>query len=137
MLTAITRFIGTVSALSLVGFGTIEFQTSELPARPVLIANATGQTILRFYAWSPDVHVSGDDLLGAGVLANGDETRIDVENGSGGCIYYFRVELADGSSLEGRPVNVCQITQYRYGPLGLAPIEDGLQGNIPGAYESP
>ncbi len=103
-----------VFALLAMMAGLAAFAPARDQARPVLIINATGQTILRFYASTPGFNVWEEDLLDREVIENGASARIDVANGSGRCLYDFRAELADGSRLDRRQVNVCEITEYRY-----------------------
>lgn len=107
------RTLGAV-VLSLAVLGSAAFQSDRAPARPVLIVNATGQTITHFYASTPGFNVWEEDLLGEDVIPNGASRRIDVNNGSGRSRYDFRARLADGAVLDRRGVDVCGIAEYRF-----------------------
>ena len=111
---AVARRAVGAAAVSLAILASAAFQTAGGPPRPVLIVNATGQTMTHFYASTPGFNVWEEDLLGEDVIPDGASARIDVENGSGRCLYDFRARLADGAVLDRRGINVCEITEYRY-----------------------
>jgi len=102
------------AGLFLAVLGSAALQTPDEQPRPVLIVNATGQTITHFYASTPGFNVWEEDLLGERVIANGASIRIDVNNGSGRCLYDFRARLADGVVLDRRGINACEVAEYRY-----------------------
>ncbi|WP_439477324.1 hypothetical protein [Brevundimonas sp.] len=110
----IARRAVTSAALSLAVLGSAALQTPDGQPRPVLIINATGQTITHFHASTPGFNVWEEDLLGERVIANGAAMRIDVDNGSGRCLYDFRARLADGVVLDRRGINACEVAEYRY-----------------------
>ncbi|MDP3800600.1 hypothetical protein [Brevundimonas sp.] len=114
MLNVIVRRTFGAAALSLAILGSAAFQMADCPSRPVLIVNATGQTITHFYASTPGFNVWEEDLLGDRVIPNGASARIDVNNGSGRCRYDFRARLADGTELDRWGVDVCRIAEYRF-----------------------
>lgn len=85
--------------------------------RDVSIQNRTGQTIMYLYWSNVAADGWGDDRLGSGILANGQDWNVTVDDGSGACRFDFRVELADGSDLEQRNVDVCStfVVQFARG----------------------
>lgn len=102
------------ATLSAVALGTMGFQSNDGQDRRVRIINATGVTMTHFYASNSGENDWQEDILGADVLANGASVRINIDDGSGACIYDFRARFADGDVLERYRINVCQISEYRY-----------------------
>lgn len=82
--------------------------------RRVRIHNQTGWTMLRFYA--SDVRATSweEDILGRGTLAAGRSVSINIDDGSGACLYDFRAEFTNGQVLVRNRVNVCQVADYYY-----------------------
>ena len=86
--------------------------------RDISIQNRTGDTIMYLY-WS-NVAASnwGDDRLGSGVLANGQDWNVTVDDGSGACPFDFRAQLSDGRDLEQRNVDVCSVYVVQFAGNG-------------------
>ena len=82
--------------------------------RRVRIHNQTGWTMLRFYASDSRKTSWEEDILGSSVLNNGRSVTINIDDGSGACIYDFRAEFTNGQALERMNINVCQIADYYY-----------------------
>ncbi|WP_370237281.1 hypothetical protein [Brevundimonas sp.] len=82
--------------------------------RRVRIHNQTGWTIVSLYATDPARTDWRGDLLTPEVLATGDSAVIDVDNGSGACVYVVRAEFSNGERLERVGVNVCRIADYYF-----------------------
>jgi len=70
--------------------------------------NSTGQTINEVYVSSSQQRDWGADLLGAGVLLNGNTLTIRIRDGQ--CLNDIRVIYASGRSQEWLQRNTCQIT---------------------------
>ena len=56
----------------------------------------------------------GLELLGDDVLENGQNVRINIDDGSGACIYDFKAEFTNGEELTRSRINVCEIGEYSY-----------------------
>lgn len=82
--------------------------------RHVKIINETDHTMVRFYASNVAAKSWEEDILGQSVLKPGEDVRINIDDGSGHCLYDFRAVFDDGQSLEKHNVNVCEISSYRY-----------------------
>lgn len=82
--------------------------------RRVRIINETRHTIVRFYA--SNVNASGweEDILGREVLRPGASVVMNIDDGSGYCLYDFKAVFDDGDSLVRNRVDVCKISSYRY-----------------------
>jgi hypothetical protein len=82
--------------------------------RRVRIHNNTGWTMLRFYASDSRVTDWEEDMLGQGTLAAGSSIMMNIDDGSGACLYDFKAEFTNGQVLTRFNVNVCQIADYYY-----------------------
>ena len=102
------------AAISAVAFGTMGFQSNDGQDRRVLIINATGVTMTHFYASNSGQADWEEDILGEDVLESGASVRINIDDGTGACLYDFMARFADGDELVRNRINVCEITEYRY-----------------------
>ncbi|MBN8528611.1 MAG: hypothetical protein J0M36_05210 [Caulobacterales bacterium] len=82
--------------------------------RRVRIHNQTGWTMLRFYASDSRKSDWEEDILGDSVLNNGRSVTVNIDDGSGACVYDFRAEFTNGQVLTRMNINVCQIADYYY-----------------------
>ncbi len=82
--------------------------------RRVRIHNNTGWTMLRFYASDSRVTDWEEDMLGRGTLAAGSSIMMNIDDGSGACLYDFKAEFTNGQVLTRFRVNVCEIADYYY-----------------------
>ena len=114
MFQAFARRAVLAAAISAVAFGTMGFQSNDGQDRRVRIINATGVTMTHFYASNSGEADWQEDILGQDVLASGASVRINIDDGTGACLYDFKARFADGDELIRYRINVCQITEYRY-----------------------
>jgi hypothetical protein len=114
MFKAFARRAVLAAAISAVAFGTMGFQSNDGQDRRVRIINATGVTMTHFYASNSGQNDWEEDILGQDVLRSGASVMVNIDDGSGACIYDFKARFADGDELERYRINVCQITEYRY-----------------------
>jgi hypothetical protein len=82
--------------------------------RRVRIHNNTGWTMLRFYASDSRITSWQEDMLGRGTLGAGRSIMMNIDDGSGACLYDFKAEFTNGQVLTRYNVNVCQIADYYY-----------------------
>ena len=82
--------------------------------RRVRIHNQTGWTMLRFHASDSRKSDWEEDILGDAVLNNGRSVTVNIDDGSGACVYDFRAEFTNGQVLTRMNINVCQIADYYY-----------------------
>ena len=108
------RLLAVVVALALTGAAPAPFQSNDGYDRHVTIHNETGWTMLRFYASDSRADSWEEDILGDRVLEAGASIRINIDDGSGACLYDFKAEFANGQELVRNRINVCQITDYTY-----------------------
>jgi hypothetical protein len=104
-----------VSRLTLAAFVLVSSATPAFASdRHVTIVNATNSTMVRFYASNSGRTSWEEDILGDRVLKPGQSVRINVDDGSGACVYDFRADFDDGDKLTRSSINVCEISTYRY-----------------------
>lgn len=75
--------------------------------RNVVIVNATGETIWRFYGSRVTTNSWEEDILGSSVLSAGNSINIDFDDGTGSCLFDMKAEFQDGRSIVRNDVNVC------------------------------
>lgn len=82
--------------------------------RVVEVTNKTGQTMVEFYASVTSTNSWEEDILDEDVLEDGDSVDVNVDDGSGKCIYDFRAIFESGAEAIKRGVNVCQISTFTF-----------------------
>ncbi len=82
--------------------------------RRVRIINETRYTIVRFYASNVSENDWEEDILGRDVLRPGQSVTVNVDDGTGYCLYDFKAVFDDGDELVRSRIDVCKISSYRY-----------------------
>lgn len=82
--------------------------------RRVTIVNDTGYTIVRFYASSENARSWEEDMLGDSTLKPGSSVRMNIDDGSGACMFDFKAVFSDGDTMIRKGVDVCKTATYRY-----------------------
>src|SRR5665213_1780763 len=82
--------------------------------RHVVIINETNHTIVSFYASNVAATTWEEDILGQDTLPPGHDVRINIDDGSGHCLYDFPAKFDDGTDTIKHNINVCEISSYRY-----------------------
>ena len=90
------------------------FTARIVTASIIRIHNDTGWTMLRFYASDSRSDDWEEDILGSDVLESGQDVRINIDDGSGACIYDFKAEFTNGQELTRSRINVCEVSEYTY-----------------------
>jgi hypothetical protein len=80
--------------------------------RRVRIINDSNVTLSRFYASNAGRRSWEEDILGNSVLPAGHSVVININDGSGACMFDFKAVLSDGRTIESYGMNVCQITAW-------------------------
>ena len=90
------------------------FSSSDAIAqdRRVVIINDTGNVVNNFYASNVNRTSWEEDILGKGVLQPGQRVTVNIDDGSGACLFDFRAVLANGRKVEARRMDVCQISSW-------------------------
>lgn len=84
--------------------------------RRVNIVNKTGYTMMEFYASNVDAKTWEEDILGKHVLESGQSVLINIDDGTGYCLYDFRAVFSDGDEVTKARVNVCEIGTFTFNP---------------------
>lgn len=93
-------------------------QSADGNDRRVLIENRSGQTIV-YVRGSPTTASSfGADRIPDRVLASGQRTTVDFDDGGRACMWDLRVTLADGRNVDRMNVNVCRVSRWTIGRNG-------------------
>ena len=75
-------------------------------------SNGTGNVVNSFYASNIKRTSWEEDILGKGVLQPGQRVTVNIDDGSGACLFDFRAVLANGRKVEARRVDVCQVSSW-------------------------
>jgi len=103
-----------VSAVATAVFTTFATGPALAANRQVTIVNGTTNSMVRFYAANSGRSDGQEDVLGDRILKPGQSVRVDIDDGSGACVYDFRAEFDNGETLARPKIDVCEITTYRY-----------------------
>jgi hypothetical protein len=82
--------------------------------RHVEVINETQHAIVQFYASNVDRGTWEEDILGEDVLPVGQSVNINIDDGSGACLYDFKAVFDDGEELVRNGINVCTTSTYTY-----------------------
>ena len=82
--------------------------------REMQIVNQTGFEIIEFYSSYKDEVDWGANLLTDQPIGGDDERLLDLEDGSGYCLYSFRVIFDDGEELISDDINICDLSTFTY-----------------------
>jgi hypothetical protein len=80
--------------------------------RKVEVVNSTNQALQEFYASNAKRASWEEDILGTDVLPPGRSISIDIDDGSGACVFDFLAVLEGGRKIEQRGVNVCEVSRF-------------------------
>jgi hypothetical protein len=86
--------------------------TAAAQDRRVRIINASNVTMNSFYASNVNRKSWEEDILGNSVLRPGQSVMININDGSGACMFDFKAVMADGRKVEQYGMNVCQISSW-------------------------
>ncbi len=95
-------------------FGTLTPSGASAEDRHVRIINETSHTMTRFYASNVEKGSWEEDILGDRVLKPGQSVNVNIDDGSGHCLFDFRADFTDGDTLTRNRINVCETSTYRY-----------------------
>jgi len=81
--------------------------------REVRLINESSQNIVQFHASNIERGGWEEDILGQDVVRPGKSVVINIDDGSGHCLYDFKTVMANGHVLFKRRVDVCKTSSYR------------------------
>ena len=82
--------------------------------RQVEVINETTRAIVQFYASNVERGTWEEDILGENVLPVGQSANINIDDGTGACVFDFKAVFEDGQELVRNGVNVCTTSTYTY-----------------------
>lgn len=82
--------------------------------RDMRIVNQTGFEIIEFYRLHKGETDWGDDLLQGESIGGEAERLLDLDDGSGYCLFSFRVLFDDGEELVSEDINICDLAMFTY-----------------------
>ncbi|SMQ68773.1 hypothetical protein SAMN06295905_1656 [Devosia lucknowensis] len=82
--------------------------------RRVRINNYTSYDIIEFYASHTDASNWQEDILGRDILPAGSSVMINIDDGTGYCVFDFKAVFEDGEELEKYGNNVCELAEFNY-----------------------
>jgi hypothetical protein len=77
--------------------------------RHVTVINESSRSIVEFYASNEDTNSWEEDILGKTILPPGHRVRINVDDGTGHCVFDFKAVMRGGAKVIRRGVNVCRV----------------------------
>jgi len=80
--------------------------------RQVTIVNDTDFTMMNFYASNRDSTSWEEDIFGSSSLAPHSQVSINIDDGTGYCVYDFKAVFDDGDEVEERGINVCEVGRW-------------------------
>ena len=106
--------LGALVAAFVVAQGPVMAQSNDGQDRHVKIINETDHTMMHFYASNSAKNSWEEDILGQDILRVGGEVTINIDDGSGHCLYDFKALFDDGTSNVRNSIDVCKVGTYRY-----------------------
>ena len=88
--------------------------SAQAADRKVTIKNATGITMNEFYASTANTDDWEENIFGKDELAPGEEIEVDIDDGTGKCVFDFLGVFDSGDKVEKRGVNVCKIGTFTF-----------------------
>jgi ABC-type glycerol-3-phosphate transport system substrate-binding protein len=85
---------------------------AEAADRRVQLVNASSTTVVSFHASNAKRSSWEEDILGNDVLEPGQRVTVNIDDGTGACVFDFLSVLQGGQRIERRGINVCEITTY-------------------------
>lgn len=98
--------------LAICGLSATSLAASEV--HKLSISNETGSVITEFYSAASRSDQWSSNFLIHDVIENHVSVAIDLDDGSGRCIFAFKAVFDDGDVLVDRHVNICTTDTYTY-----------------------
>ena len=82
--------------------------------RHVRIINETSHTMMRFYASNAGKSSWEEDILGESTLAPGASVVVNIDDGTGYCLYDFKGVFDDKDEVIKSRIDVCKVSSFRF-----------------------
>jgi hypothetical protein len=83
--------------------------SAEALDRRVRVVNNTSQTMVKLQASNIGTNSWEEDILGSGVLASGRAITVNMNDGTGYCVFDLKATFRSGATAIRRRVNICQV----------------------------
>src|SRR5258707_610354 len=80
--------------------------------RHVVVINDSSRVVVEFHASNEHRRGWEEDILGTGVILPGHRARIDIDDGTGACVFDFKAVMRDGATVIRRSVDVCALNSW-------------------------
>ncbi|OXR49740.1 MULTISPECIES: hypothetical protein [unclassified Pusillimonas] len=80
----------------------------------VTIVNGTKTTMVAIYASTVGASTWEEDILGEDVLGPGESVEINMDDGSGKCMFDVKAEFKDGTETIRADLNVCKVGELTF-----------------------
>lgn len=96
----VNRFLSCAVMLATLAFGFMSSDTAAAQDRRVRIINASNVIVNSFQASNTSRKSWEEDILGSSVLAPGQSVMVNINDGTGACMFDFKAVLANGRKVE-------------------------------------
>ena len=100
-------------ALGFTSSASVQAQSSDGEDRRVMVYNDTSRAMFRFYASNTRRTGWEEDILGRGVIISGGSKRINIDDGTGMCMFDLKAVFEGGTEVVRRNFNVCRNSSWR------------------------
>jgi len=107
----VTRFIGLTLLASVSVFAALPASAAN---RNVDIVNNSKKTIQAFYASRANLSSWQENIVKGDPIRPGETQPVDIDDGSGGCRFDFKVVFSDGEERISNNVDVCSVSTWTY-----------------------
>jgi len=108
----VTRLLSMGLIFASLSFALLGPDTAAAQDRRVRIINATNVTLNSFYASNVNRKNWEEDILGNSVIPPGQSVMVNINDGTGACMFDFKAVMANGKKVEQYGLNVCQISSW-------------------------
>jgi hypothetical protein len=108
----VSRCLSTGLFFATLLFSSLAPDTAAAQDRRVRIINGTNTIVNSFFASNTKRRSWEEDILGKSVLQPGQSVIVNIDDGSGSCMFDFRAVLVNGRRVEMFNVNVCQVSSW-------------------------
>src|SRR5690606_10568677 len=99
---------------SLVGIMAFVSGSALAADKKVTVVNDTKTSIVAIYASTVGARTWEEDILGDDTLAPGESVEIDMDDGSGKCLFDLKAEFKDGTETVQAKLNVCKVGEFTF-----------------------
>ncbi|MGB3275262.1 MAG: hypothetical protein WBA82_03645 [Castellaniella sp.] len=88
--------------------------TASAADRKVTVINKTKTVMTEFHASRASTSDWEEDILGSDMLKPGQSITINIDDGTGACVYDFKGTFDDDEELVQNNVNVCKVGEFSF-----------------------